>query len=1039
VKGFFHSTYHLPHATRYLNFPFLPSSCILSYFSVMIFQFNIFNLAKTALLLILFLSLPVTKIFAQGSTIWFESLTNNDGLSSNAVNAVVHDQHGFVWIGTQNGLNVWDGTQVISFYKDTFSDKGLKSSDITAMAEDSKGQLWVGTNGNGIYRFNRNQGYFNPVNPSGLQTGEIHFLFPDSKGNLWIGTHSQGLWKLAASDTIPVLIPGSQFLHSMSWITELSDGQIIVGTLIGLYHISQADNRADPFSLFPKKEIISLARHINTLFIGTPDGLYSMDEPSGLQTREPKLLLKNMEIRSLLSDSSTGLWIGTESNGLWHLNFKSGELSTVSENPTDKIPSPVSSLLIDQDRNLWIGLSGMGVRKLDLNQGSFNTVSLRTEGYRGLTDAHIWSISMTAAGDLMLGTRTQGVLIWNPENKRFHPLPSTLFSPTVAFRALYTDPDGVIWTGTDGKGITAIYPDGKTKSFRSAPDSDTKLNSDLIRGIYPGNGADLLICTRGGGFSILNRFTGEIKTFSNKPDGYPWLGYNNTWMAIPDSGERVWVANSMGIALINPKKNESRLILTPADRPDLGEINILSILDSKDGFLWLATRHDGLIRFSKSNHSTQFFQTKHGLPSNGIYGLIQDKNKRIWMSTDHGIAVLNPESGEILTWSVKNGIPGNEFNSGSFFQAPDGHIFFGGADGVVSFHPDHIYSSNSGVQPLIRKVSILDPQNRTTVYHFWQEPKETLSMPENLVMLGIDFSGMEFQRPDRLRFSYLLDGYNEDWVSIGSHHNIQFTGLEPGFYTLRIRETSTPGFEKNETKLEFSIPPAFWQTLWFKITVVLLIASFIYLAFWLEIRRKLHIERLRLNIASDLHDDVGVLLTKISMKTDLLSDETADESKRKSLDTISNLTRSVIMTMSDSIWSIDSRNDRIANLTDRMKGFCRIVFENGAINYDFFTDGLNPDKKLPVDIRQNIFLIFKEAIHNCAKHSDGTEIKISLIQTAKDFTMVISDNGSGKESGAKGSGSGLTNMKLRADRINATLQVSRENGFTIKITRKPLY
>lgn len=1022
----------MPLVTRI--FTSLPSSRILSYFSTMSFLFKLFNPAISSLLLILFLFFPFRETFAQGSTVWFESLTNRDGLSSNAVNAVVHDRQGFVWIGTQNGLNVWDGSQVIQFYKSSVSDKGLQSSDITAIAEDPSGQLWIGTNGKGLFRFNRKNGFFDSFSKTVLNSGEIMSLFADSKSRLWIGTLNQGIWSLNPGDTLPVQIPGTKFSHNFSAIAELSDHQILAGSASGLFHISTADNRADRYPSFPGESITSVAQHHEIIFAGTQNGLIIFPEKGN--EFKPLRILNSSEISCVLVDSSRGLYIGTASAGLWFYDFKTKKETRIVEKWNENFSSRVQSLFLDQGRNLWIGLLGNGIAKLELDQGGFRTVSFKTEGNRGLTDSDIFAISENKQGELLLGTRAAGVLSWSFSRERFSTLTGTQFSPPSAIRGLYTDSSGTIWTGTSGKGVLALYPDKTSKTIRAGTNPGNSLSSDLIRGIFPGSQNKLYFCTRNGGFTLFDKNKWTFRSFLNLPDSASVLGHNNTWMVIEDSASWVWVATSSGITFLN---TASVSLNGVQSQTYLNEMTVLSLLDTHDGFLWGATRNDGLFRFSKKDKTAKFYQTSNGLPSNGIYGLIEDSRKQIWMSTDNGIGVLNPQTGEIFSWSVKNGLPGNEFNAGSFYKSAAGRIYFAGSDGLVSFHPDSISKQVSPSAPLIRKVTILDPKNQTTVFHFWQEPASQLVLPQNLIMMDVDFSGMEFRRPDRLRFSYFLEGLTDDWVSIGSHHNIQFTNLEPGSYTLRIRETSAGLPEKNEVKLAFYIPPAFYQTIWFKLLIIFMISSLVYLAFWLEIRRKLHIERLRLNIASDLHDDVGVLLTKISMKTDLLADETTDDKKRKALDTISNLTRSVIMTMSDSIWSIDSRNDRIANLTDRMKGFCRTAFEEKQIQVEFQTEGLNQEKQVSVDIRQNIFLIFKEAIHNCAKHSDATVVKISLSQSAKHFTMTIADNGSGRESSAKGSGSGLNNMKLRAERIQATLTIKKENGFTVQITRKPLY
>ncbi len=976
----------------------------------------------------IFCLLPVAAA-AQGSSVWFEFLSNRDGLSSNAVNTVLRDRFGFLWAGTQNGLNVWDGSVIQQFYKNPAGPDGLQYSDITSLTEDQAGTLWIGTNGKGIYRFNRDTGSFEPPADSRLSASEVPSLFCTRDGTLLAGTLNAGLWILKPGSDLPVQVPGTDGIHFISAFVQDTRGILFFSSANGVFSLPRLTGRPEPVPAFSGMPSNALALAGPSLVAGTVNGLVSVPLKS-FTTGLPLIRMNQTEIASLCPDPSGGLWIGTSVTGLWFLPAGNTQPERVDGTGSDRFQARIQYLDLDQDNNLWIGLLGAGVAKLELGTEGFKTISAKTEGSRGFAESDVFSVSETPDGRLLAGTRAAGVLQWDPVRSRFTPLTPTVFSPPSSIRALYTDPDGILWVGTSGQGVISLKNGSLLNRYRA---ENGTLSSNLIRGIYPGSGNRLYICTRNGGFTLLDRKTGTSHPFRNLPGKPPVLGHNNTWSVSEDTSGWVWVATSEGLTLLQTADTAA-----PGSVTYLKETTILHLLDLKDGYLWGATRQDGIFRFSKSSRTAVFFNTTNGMPSNGVYGLLPDRQGRIWMSTDNGIAMLIPETRQIHSWSVKNGLPGNEFNAGCFFISPSGRFYFGGSDGLISFLPDSIQVNFPPCTPLIRKLTVLNQTNRTTQFSFWKKQDDPVLLSDSPVMVSFDFSGMEFQQPERLRFSYLLKGLTHDWVPVGNHKSIQFTNLGPGTYTLMVRENSGHATGLNDASLTVIIPPAFWQTLWFRILMILVVLGLIYLYIWMEIRRKVHIERLRLRIASDLHDDVGVLLTKISMKSDLLADEIQNDTHRSSLETISRLTRTVIMTMSDSIWSIDSRNDKVANLTDRMKNLCRTVFEEKAVQVRFQIHGLTPDKTISVDIRQNLFLIFKEAVHNCARHSDATELTVTLTQTLRSFTLEISDNGTGADLNRKGSGSGMGNMTLRASRIGAKIQILRNPGYCILLTRSPL-
>ncbi|HEY6906389.1 MAG TPA: triple tyrosine motif-containing protein, partial [Ignavibacteriaceae bacterium] len=292
--------------------------------------------------------------------------------------------------------------------------------------------------------------------------------------------------------------------------------------------------------------------------------------------------------------------------------------------------------------------------------------------------------------------------------------------------------------------------------------------------------------------------------------------------------------------------------------------------------------------------------------------------------------------------------------------------------------------------------------------------------------------------PEMNQYVYRMEGFDRDWITGGTRHYVTYTNLDPGDYVFHIKATNSDGkWNERETSIAVIIHPPFWGTWWFRTLLILFLVLGLYLIYRIRLKRMLEIERLRVRIASDLHDDIGSALTRISLESELLNSGTDPDENRAGLRRIGDMSREIISSMSDVVWSIDARNDSTEDLLNHMKDFAFSLFSLKNIHVAFETKNIDSKKKLKVDVRQNIYLIFKEAINNSVKYSKSNEIYIRLENGENYFQMIIHDPGSTLSTG-KLTGQGLRNMQMRAERIGGRIEYLNNEGFKIIFTGEKL-
>jgi ligand-binding sensor domain-containing protein len=959
---------------------------------------------------------------------------------------VLQDSYGFIWIGDQGGLVKYDGYKLKRYTQIPFDSTSLSNKWVTATKEDKKGNLWVGTWGGGLNYFDQRTEKFTRFmhdknNPNTISSNFILRILVNNDGSLWLGTLDQGLIYMKI-DSNGVTNYKKYNLNS---------------------HPTQDARSGDNFVLDLYKD------RQGKIWIGTiQGGLKVLDPLTGELTHfkheinNPNSISSNT-VSSICEDELGNIWIGTghflllEGNGLNKFDPHTKQFIHYNRDPEDPsslCSNNISSLLIDQEGILWIGTLGNQLNSIPISELLSGRKPHFTH-YSGFDRNTVTSVYQDRLGDIWISFRGRSVYKFNKQQnpflwyRRIENNPNSLSGRGVLM--VQVDKSGNIWFGSGG--LNKYDPvSGKFKHFRYDPGNPLGLNSNNISSICEDKYGFYWIGNANDGLNRLDPKTGIFTHIFESPEDPFGLKSNIIYEVLINNSGDLWVASGKsGLQLYDIEENRfyyfdldtnsvedetingiyedhlgtlwsytinygcfalrirdnqiesvKHYIHDPNNRNSLSSNHVEDIIRPRiidTSAVWIAT-NNGLNRLDLNTETFTHFYVEDGLPSNFILKILEDNDGNIWCSCANDIAVHNIKTGKIKSYSEGDGMPITNFSNmpQNACKTTDGQLIFGSGSGALGFYPEQL-KENLIVPPIrltdfkvFHKIAELD-----TAIQFIEE----INLPYNQNVFSFEFTGLEFTNAEKNQYAYKLEGIYEDWIYIGNERVASFTDIDPGKYIFRVKGSNNHGIW-NETgaSVVLNIIPPWWAAWWFRMLII---------------NKVREMERLRVQIASDLHDDIGSTLTKIAVHSEIIQTTTEKIKITNSSKKIGTMSREIITTLSDVVWSIDSRNDTVGDLIDRMRDFLETVFPAGSIHIDFQTKGLHFDQKITQVLRQNIYLIFKEAVNNAAKHSGADEVKISMINGDGKFKMEIVDNGAGIKVDERHVGHrGIENMELRA-------------------------
>lgn len=852
-------------------------------------------------IIIIFL-LSAACITAQMDRYKFQRISIQEGLSQSTVNCILQDNFGFLWIGTQDGLNRYDGYSFNVYRHNYLKASSVSDNNIITMYISRRGDFWIGTEAGGLNKFDRNSeefiSYTHQDGKNSISDNYIWAITEDQNGYLWIATREglnkfdpvKNIFTVFKSDTSDPASLSSN--HVFDAVCD-KNGYIWVATSQGL-------NRFDPVKRKFKRYgntsgsgktigdnlIISIyCDNSGTMWFGTYDGKlnrYNYDNDSFItyQLPIPGDLRKNdQSVLDIKSDKKGNIWLGTAACGLFYFNTKDERFTSYTYdhmNPYSLASNEIFSLYVDREGIIWVGTYGAGISKLDIQRQQFPHYKYLTPKLNNNIDNAVFSFCEDSEGFIWVGT-SGGLNRFDPNTKEMLPVvyrPDEHASDNNYIHALYADKKNNLWIGPYGKGLDRYNI--KTKSFRNY-----KLDNASIVSIIEDNEGFLWLGDLGSGVIKLDPTTGKSIRFKKSSDNKNGLSNNEIQTMILDSSGTLWIGTAMGLSKLNTKTYQiSYYHSIPGNTEGLSHNIVLSICQDpyNPDILWLGTSGGGLNRFSKRSGKCIQYNEEHGLPNNMIYGIQADSKGDLWLSTNFGLSRLNPATMIFRNFDETDGLQSNEFNQYAFYKTRAGNILFGGLDGFNLFSPELIRETKY-VSPVVltsfklfnKPVKLEDP-----IY----EIKE-IKLSHKDFVFSFEFAALSFSSPGKNKYAYMMEGFDSDWIYCGSSRTATYTNLEHGQYTFRVKAANSTGvWNEQGTSIKINIAPPFYGTTIFRISIVVL---FIFLAFLIYKKRVQYVERLNKKLEKLIKERTDKLHQEIAHRIKVEASLRENEEKFRAL------------------------------------------------------------------------------------------------------------------------------------------------------------
>lgn len=1004
-----------------------------------------------------------TKNNTPNNQIKIEHVSNDLGISTNLVYSIYQDSKGFMWFGTMFGLVRYDGANYKTYRHDPSDTNSLSNDDIISIFEDKDGYIWIGTYNGGLNRYDRRTGNFiryfhDPKNENTVSDNTVWDIVQKKNGTLWFATENGGLCKFE-----------NDLFTSFKY--DSTDSKSISGNKIITLSIDNDGN----------------------IWAGSINGLNRLDEKTAEFTvykydKENKNSIGSNVINSLLCDNYGDLWAGTAGGGLNKFEKGTGDFKryVVDSGDVMSISSNVVISLVEEEAGVLGVGTGNGFNRFYVREGKFEKVKLYPD--KEFSREVITRMYKDNSGVLWLSNYQEGLHKIIHGNGKFQN-----YLENKSVHCFYENQDGTLWIGT-GQGLLIVDNNFNIlDTYLNDKNNMNSISNNYIRSLTKDIDGNLWIGTRFG----LNKFNEKSKTFTNylnSPDDENSLSNNGISRLLVDNAGKLWVGTDFGLNEYLPaEKKFKRYLHSPSDKESLSENSVLSLYEDKSGSIWIGTysglnkmdratdkfihfRHDplndktlsnnyvysfcedasgnfwigtggGLNKYVPASESFVYFTEKNGLDNSVIAGTVQDVNGDLWISTIKGLSLINVKDNEFRNFDRNDGLSDNMFNFSSCLKTNDGRILFGSVNGVTCVNPAEIINSSYSPQVLFTDL-IRYNENLKFTDDISMIKNISLSYKDNVINIG--FSSSDFTHPDKIKYYYMLEGFDKDWVANGNLRNAVYTNLDPGKYVFKVMSTNADGV-KNEsvTELKISISPPFWKTWWFYLIILSLLIFSIILIQNVRVRNKVnHLleiekareserEKVREQASRDYHDELGHKLTRISLYSRRVNKklQAFTNGISEDLKFIVDTSNSLQSGAKDLIWTMNPKEDTLYDFAVRLKDFGNELFDNSGM--EFHSGEISEELreiKLSMNCKRHLIYIFKEGMNNILKYSECENVKLNFRIYDEDVEIILEDDGIGFDPAICQKGYGLKNIFSRAAQIDLNINISSIPGSGTKIT-----
>ncbi len=970
--------------------------------------------------------------------------SGSEGFTDAPVTAITQTRDGYLWVGTGAGLFRFDG---LSFQPTQLSREGTNTQlFVTSLCEDNSGNLWIGTREQGIYRWQNGEGvHFGVVD--GLLDPGITSLALDNQGNVWIGT-ARGVDRFDGRQfksftTADGLQDNSVLnvhaaLSGTVWITTTAGTCRFVNGQMSQYHFPPGHETDQELLQIYEDSHSNLWAFCSTYLINLADEK-RVNYFSGEKSARTRLW-------NLCEGRGGRLWIGASGRGVYCFDGTKFQPVTLNEG---RWPNDVKTIFEDHEGNLWLGISDVGLVQLRPQ-----IYSLLTEN-RGLPPGAAACVTMDKAGRLIVGMESGG--IYGKIVDRFQPINGEdPFLKQESVSALCAAPDGSVWAGTSGLGLYQLAKE-RTAVYTTA----NGLADDFVPGLCVGSDGTLWSGTRFGGVQRIAQ--GRMNSFvvTNVLFGTPVTAI------IPTHSGGLWVGTANG-TLVHAQ-NEFKSTLVAQLSPELTGKAILGLCESTNGGLWIGTDGGGLGYLNREVRRAWDYQD--GLPDNIVWGMVEDEEGNLWLATPRGLCRINGDSilqaieraaplKTELVYETDKGPPKSaKYGGPRALRTSGGRLWFALNSGLVGV--DIRGRETDRPAPLVHIDSVLvnnQVLKLATAKHVTASTNMAYVFPSNPQTVEFHYTGLSFSAPEKVRFRHKLDGIDADWVQSGSERQIGYGPLPHGNYLFHVTACNAEGiWNEQGANLAFVIPIPFWRgplALSFGgVTAAALGVGVVRLVSHRRLRGRLRnleqqraMERERMRIAQNMHDEIGSKLTKISYLSERANVELRGTGKAEGkIDSIATTSRELLKALDEIVWAVNPQNDSLEHLAAYFCQYAREYFENTTVECDLRMQSTFPHVEMSAEIRHNLFLAFEESLNNVLKHAKASRVGLDISCDPEYLRISINDNGCGFEptSGQGGKatgGNGLRNLRQRLSAVGGECVIESSPGRGARINLSvPLY
>lgn len=1048
-------------------------------------RFNLLPEITVGFVLIRLLFLQSSWLSAQPAdqvAITMEEISTQQGLSQGMVSCFLNDRNGFLWIGTKDGLNRYDGYEFQVFRKSDTDSITLIDNYITAIFEDKEGMLWIGTMLNGITRYNPFLGEFisltcaRTINEQ-LSGQSIRSIRQDSKGNIWVGSsggidiltpqekssEKQSDYSVISLSSLASDIPKHAF-DVQYWrfpndeSVELYSRKKVITINYPLDQalVNQTSTPVSNYCSFPEDELIQPIfdeKHKRTFFFSA-SGISVFDQKLERITASYQVSIDLQNFPSPLLDRNGRIWVKVE-QGLSIYYPETNTLSRVtSGNPLIDNARFNDFYSAHEDHNgiLWFGTFGYGILKYVCDQEKFGVVSRYNDHPMSLS-----GIYETPDGDVVVQAYQTNDPIRCDLNKRLFTKPFSGFS------TIDSNIRNVNSLAFDFKDVYVTHKHIYKLSLKNGSYLQLKRPEERPEIIFDPlfvDSRDSLWCADGHPAGIkelhkIDKQSGEITQTHQFPESKLHHEYRFVSDWKEDSKGNFWFGTLKGVYRFNTDSATWKIFpISTNENQNLTSEVVFSLCfdpNSPDSVLWVGTNGFGLKRLNIISGEFKTFNVSTGLPNNVIYGILSDHRKNLWLSTNRGLCLFNSQNNNTRNFTKADGLQSDEFNRYAHLKMSNGMLLFGGVNGLTFFDPEQFYKFENSTNTVItgfkvnnEPVEIGQLVNNQVLLYKPIEYTQKITFSHDISMISISFAYMNMAHPANNSFRYRLKGFNEDWIQTAGQHEATYTNLSPGIYTFEVVGKSNHGnWNSQSAIIELTILPPWWATWWFRTIAIIVFASFLYGLYRYRMAHLIGMERMRNRIAQDLHDEIGSTLSSISLYSAVMQKSTNNLPTKASdiLGKIINSTSEIMEKMNDMVWTIKSDNDDFEQVVNRMRAFAVNMTDSKGIKLHFMVGQKTESLKLDMDKRKNIYLIFKEAVNNAVKYSGCKNLNVSLTKNGNQLILLIKDDGAGFDINSSSEnndllgGNGITGMKIRAKELKADFEISSliSEGTTIEV------